>query len=112
MTNNTQVVQIDTLRSIAFGSISGTYAAIGTAFTEPVRLICFTNTTDGDMFLSDDGVNNKMFIPKGAFKLFDLTSNKFSATSFWVLPIGTQFYVKQSTAPTLGAVYIECLWGQ
>lgn len=110
--NNVQVVQIDNLRSLAFGSISGTYAAVGVPFLHPVRLICLTNTTDGDMLFSDDGVNDKLFIPAGGFKLFDLTTNRFNGAQYWVLPIHTQLYVKQSTAPTLGAVYIECLWGQ
>lgn len=112
MNNNTQVVQIDAVRTLAFGGISGAYAAVGTPFTEPVRIICFTNTTDGDMFFSDDAVNNKLFIPAGGFKLFDLATNRFNSSQYWILPIGTQFYVKQSTAPTKGAVYIECLWGQ
>ncbi len=64
------------------------------------------------MFISDDGVNDKLFIPKGAFKLFDLTTNRLGNSNLWVLPIGTQFFVRQSSAPTLGALYIECLWGE
>jgi len=110
--SNVQIVSMDPLRILGFASISGTYAAIGTAFLHPVRLICFTNTTDGDMFFSDDGVNDKLFIPKGGFKLFDLTTNRYKITTQWVLAEGTQFYVKQSSAPTLGSVYIECLWGE
>ncbi len=110
--SNLSVVSFDNLRSIAFGSISGTYAPIGTPFAHEVRLICFTNTSDGDMFISDDGINDKLFIPKGAFKLFDLTTNKVSSCPLWVLAEGTQFYARQSSAPTLGAVYIEALWGK
>jgi len=49
-----QVAVLDTLRTLANGSISGTYAAVGTPFTSPVRLICFTNNTDGDMLFTDD----------------------------------------------------------
>lgn len=112
MTNNTQVVQIDVIRTVAFGGISGTYAAVGTPFTEPVRLICFTNSTNGDVFFSDDGVNNKIFVAASSFKLFDLTTNRQNRDQIWCFPIGTQFYVKQSTAPSSGAVYIEALWGQ
>jgi hypothetical protein len=109
---NIQVVSFDTLRSLAFGSISGSYAAVGSQFANPVRLICFTNNTDGDMFFSVDGVNNNLFVAAGSFKLFDLTTNRTNQAQYWMLPIGTQFYVKQSTAPSKGAVYIECLWGQ
>lgn len=110
--SNVQTVSIDPLRTLGFASISGTYAAVGTPFLHPVRLICFTNTTDGDIFFSDDGVTDKLFIPKGGFKLFDLTTNRYKITTQWVLAEGTQFYVKQSSAPTLGGVYIECLWGE
>lgn len=107
-----QTVSIDTIRSLAFGSISGTYAAVGTALTEPVRLIVFTNATDGDMLFSTDGVHNMLFVAAGSFKLFDLNTNRLKNQNYWVFPIGTAFYVKQSTMPTKSGVYIECLWGQ
>lgn len=110
--SNTQVVSIDAIRSLAGGSITGTYAAVGGSLTEQVRLICFTNNTDGDVFFSDDGVNNKIFVAKSSFKLFDLTTNRQNRDQIWCFPIGTQFYVKQSSATSTGSVYIECLWGQ
>lgn len=108
--NNQMAVNFDTLRTIAFGSISGTYAAVGTAFGFPVRLICITNSTDGDMLFSVDGINNCLFIAAGSFKLFDIGTNKVSSAPMWSIAAGTQFYVKQSSAPTKGAVYIECLY--
>ena len=107
-----QTVSIDKLRTLAFGSISGTYAAVGTPFAQPVRLICFTNSSDGDMLFSVDGVNDYLFVASGSFKLFDLTTNKFTNQREWCLRAGTQFYVKQSSMPSKGAVYIECLWGE
>lgn len=109
--SNSQVVQIDILRTLAFGSISGTYAAVGTPFTFAARLICITNNTDGDMFFSIDGTNNYLFIASYSFKLFDLNTNRVLQQQLWILPIGTQFYVKQSTSPSKGAVYIEVLGG-
>lgn len=105
-------VTIDTIRSLAFGSISGSYATVGTATTQPIRLITFVNATDGDMFFSDDGIHNKLFLPAGTFKLLDLTTNRFGLDPIWCFAVGTQFYVKQSSAPSRGAVYIECLWGE
>jgi len=108
---NTQVVSIDLLRSLAFGSISGTYAKVGTPFAYPVRLICLTNNTAGNMFFSTDGVNNMLFLPAGTFKLFDLTTNRYNRDQELVFQIGTQIYVKQSTAPVSGSVYVECLYG-
>lgn len=105
------VAVLDTLRTLAFGSISGTYAAVGAAVAHPIRLICFTNNTDADMFFSDDGVNNKIFVAKGSFKLFDITTNRDNYDSYMALRAGTQFYVKQSSAPGSGAVYIEIIYG-
>jgi hypothetical protein len=110
--SNRQTVSLDLLRTVAHGSISGTYTAVGGPFANMVRLICFTNNTDGDMFFSDDGVNDHLFIAAGSFKLFDLNTNRTHVDQLWVLPQNTQFYVRQSTASTKGAVYIECLWGQ
>lgn len=112
--SNLQTVSFDDLRSLAFGSISGTYAAVGAAFAHRVRLICLTNTSDGDMIFTIDSTISagQLLVPASSFKLFDLSSNTLLNQKEWVLPIGTQFYVKQNTAPTKGAVYIEALWGQ
>lgn len=107
--SSSAVVVIDTIRTVAFGGISGTYALVGTPFTFPCRLICFTNNTNGDVFFSDDGVNDKLFLPAQSFKLFDVTSNRYGNIAGLVFPIHAQFYVKQSTAPSSGSVYIECL---
>ena len=105
-----EAVSIDPIRSLAFGSISGTYAQVGGVFTRPIRLVCFTNNTDGDMFFSTDGSTNMLFVPAGSFKLFDLNTNQTQAFSFsWPFPVNTQIWVKQSTMPSKGTVYVECL---
>ena len=106
-------VYFDTLRSLAFGSISGTYAAVGTALTINARIICFTNKTQGDMIFSTDNTNaaGQILVPAGSFKLYDLTANLVPGKDdSFVLAIGTQFYVKQVAAPTSGAVYIELVY--
>lgn len=107
-----QTVSIDTIRTLAHGSISSSFAAVGTPLTQPVRLVCITNNTDGDMFFSVDGTNNQLFLAAGSYKTFDFNTNRTHVDQYWVLPIGTQFYVAYSTAPSKNSVYIECLWGQ
>ncbi len=109
MTSQTAV--IDTYRTIAFGAISGTFAAVGTPSTHLVRVFCITNNTNGDLIFSTDGINNQLFVAQSSFKLFDLSTNKEINAPFF-LPAGTQFYVKQSTAATSGAVYIETIYGR
>ena len=106
-----QNVRFDTLRSLAFGSISGTFAAVGTPTTQNARLICITNTCDTDMFFSVDGSNNQLYVPSKSFKLFDLCTNRTHVDQVFVLPIGTQFYVKQVSAPGSGSVIIEIVYG-
>ncbi len=111
--SNLQIVSIDILRSVAFDEISGSYVPLGGPLAHPIRLLCFNNQTNGDVFISDDGVNNKLFIPSNSFKLFDVTTNNAPVlSSIWCFGVNTQFYVKQSTAPSSGAVYLECLWGE
>lgn len=110
--SRTQVVTIDPLRVLAEASIAATYAPVGTPFTEQIRLVCFTNTTDADMIFSDDGVTDKLIVPASSFKLFDLTTNRIMSDDIWCLQVTTQFYVRYVTVPTMGSVYIEGLWGQ
>lgn len=107
----TQRAQLEALRSLAFGSISGTYSTIGSVLANPCRLICFTNNTDGDLLFSRDGSTDELFVAAGSFKLFDVSTNHRPVNQDdLVFETGTQWYVKQSTAPTEGSVYIEVLY--
>lgn len=106
-------VYFDTLRSLAFGGISAVYATVGSAFTVNARIICFTNKTQGDMIFSVDDTNadGNLFVAAGSFKLFDLTANLVPGKDDnFVIAEGTQFYVKQVTAPVSGAVYIDAVY--
>lgn len=113
-------VRVDNLRSLAFGSVSGTYAKLGTAFTHRMRVVKITNNTNGDMFLAftsgntplSDATQDNVFVPAGGFTLYDFTSNSESSGSPFVFEIGTQVWVRQSSAPTSGSVYIECVYGK
>lgn len=111
----TAKVLFDSLRSLGFASISGTYAAVGAAIAVPgVRIMCITNRTAGDMIFSTDNTNaaGMLIVPAGSFKLLDFTSNMVPGKddSFF-LAQGTIWYVKQVAAPVSGAVYIEYVYG-
>jgi hypothetical protein len=106
----TNVAIIDTLRSLNFSGISGTYAQVGTPLTHITRIICLTNNTNGDLFVSNDGVTDNLFMPANSFKLFDLATNRSDYNSTWSFSDGMPFFVKQSTAPTSGDFYIECVY--
>ena len=101
------------LRTLAFGGISGSYAAVGTPLENQVRAFCITNDTQGDMIFSLDNTlaEGHMFIARGSYKLYDVQSNMNAQfDDKYVLAIGEQFYVKQETVPVDGAVYIEVLY--
>lgn len=103
----------DPLRSLASGGISAAYAAVGTPATRPIRAFSISNNTEGDMIFSDDDTvpEGKWFVAAGSFNKWDIQSNMNAQfDDKYVLPIGTQFYVKQLEAPGSGAVYIEIFY--
>ena len=101
----------DEIRTLGFASISGSYASVGSTLTVPARVVCISNNTQGDMYFTDDTSKDKMFLAAGSFRLYDIQANMNSQfDDKYVLPLGTQFSVKQITAPVSGAVYIEVMY--
>lgn len=96
------------IRTDAYSEISASYTTLGAPFLRPLRMIRIINDTDGKIMFSDDGVNDKFFLPANSFILYDISSN--SVPNF---PLrtknGIQFYSKYLTAPTTGSVYIEAV---
>ena len=99
------------LRSLGFASISGVYANLGPALTVRCKVFKLTNQTDGDLIISTNGgIEDHIFMPAGTFTLYDVQTNTNSnKQDLTVFPIGTQFAVKQSTAPTEKAIYLETI---
>lgn len=112
MSGNAIIVRFDTLRSIAFGSISGSYAAIGTAFTHAMRIVKIVNTCNTNMLISFDGTTTNEVVPAGGFVLYDLTANTETTAEGFFFQKGTTVYVKQESAPASGNVYVTCVYGQ
>ena|ERR1700687_2438834 len=97
----------EALKSLAFGSISGTYAAIGTATVNAWDQCFINNTTDQDITVSFDGTNDHVRL--GANQVIALGEGTLSVIrQNGKIPIGTQFYAKQSTAtaPTKNAIIV------
>lgn len=110
---STNIALLDELRTLAFGSISGTFAAVGGPTDFPTRLICFTNTTDADMIFTMDGVTDQVFVAASGFKLFDVTTNHRPINQDdFCFATGTQWSVRQLAAPSSGNVYIEIIYVQ
>ncbi len=99
----------EVIRTLAFGSISGTYAGIGSPLLNPCRILHLTNTTDVLLTFSFDGVNDHFVIPSDSFMLLDVTSNMTLTGGSFVISQGQRIYVKG--APTLGSVYLSVFYG-
>jgi hypothetical protein len=115
-------VRIDTLRSLAYSSIlTATYTLVTSGLTHKTRVMKFTNNTDGDMFFaftstnvapSGNGTADNIFVPAGGFTLFDFSANPSESGEPFVFSVNTYCWVRYSTAPTRGSVYIECVYGK
>ncbi len=101
----------EAVRSLAFGSISGTYMGVGTPLSNPSRLILFQNFTDEAVMVSFDGITDHMPVAANGFVLLDITANKTVSQGFYIAE-GTRFYIKQeSSAPSSGNFYISTFYG-
>lgn len=100
----------EALRSLAFGSISGTYAALGTPLLNPARVLYFFNTTDALMTFSFDGSTDHFIIPADTGFIFDIASNKSDQSGIIYAAQNTQIYVKGS--PSSGSVYLTSFFGK
>lgn len=103
-------MRAETLRSLGFASISGTYARIGTSLIHPARQILVQNLTDETVVFSFDGVNDHFVLPASGFFLSDITSNK-SIAQGWFMAEGDALYVKEVGNPTTGSVYFSVFYG-
>lgn len=118
----TYTVRLDALRVVANGSITANYSAFGATFSHRMRMVKITNNTNGDMFIgfnstpatapASAGATDNDFVPAGGFVLYDFTSNSESGASPFVFENGTQAWIRYSTAPTTGSVYLTCIYGK
>lgn len=99
----------EALRSLAFGSISGTYAGIGSALSNPSRILYMVNVTDVLLTYSFDGVADHFVIPSQSFLVLDISSNMSLPGGALTVAQGQRIYVKG--APTLGTTYLSTFYG-
>ena len=104
-------VFFEAIKTLGFAGIGAAYAPVGAPTTHEARIIKVSNNTEGDLYFTTDLTQDEMFLAAGSFTLYDLQTNNTPRTDAkFVFEIGTQFYVKQITAPVSGAVYIECIY--
>lgn len=106
------IVNLDNIRSINFASILGTYVVVGTPFDHNARIIHFVNNTDGDLLISDDGVNDKIMLPAHSYVVYDFNTNRGEYDAVYTLPQHFQLYVKYNTAPTTKDLWVSNLYNR
>lgn len=110
--NLAQRIGFETARSVGFASIGAGYIGIGTAITNPARIVFLQNLTDVTLWFSDDGINDKFPLPANGFLLLDVTTNRADTGGALYLAQGERLYVKQLGVPTSGAVYLSVIYGK
>lgn len=104
--------KFDALRSVAAASITSSYAIVGAVLPSPAVCVAFTNSSNGIIYVSTDGITDMIAFPPSTGKVFDIKTNSPVATNY-LFPSGTAFSVKYSgSAPTTGSFYIECVIAQ
>ncbi len=109
----------ETIRTRAFGSISGTYAPIGQAtasssnnqypLLHPARQFLLQNFTDVTLTYSWDGVNDHLQLPSMQSLIDDVTTNHTTTGGVFCMPQGQIVYVKGS--PGSGQTNLTVFYG-
>jgi len=99
------------LRTVAFGSVLATYAALGAPLAKSALIMRIVNRLDKDVILSFDGVTDHIYIAPSESLMYDLSSNR--SGSKLVIPTGTQIYQKRGAggASSSGALYVMLTYG-
>ncbi len=105
-------VLFDAVRELAAGSISGSYAALGTPTSDHTRMLIISNSTNQEVYISFDGTTDNLRMAANSFKLLDLAANKIRDDGLFIAS-GTQISVKfVSTTTSSGAVWAEVMSGE
>lgn len=111
------IVRFDAVRTAAIGVITGSYTKFGSPFGHAMRVLHFTNDSNGTYMFSFDGVTDNFPILAEAFTLYDLTSDQDGNESFRY-EVGSQLWIKSLIVPTSSAgvmtdtVYATAIYGK
>lgn len=88
MANTGNRIKWETIREIAAGDITTSFQNLGGVFTRDSFRIWLVNNSNGDVYLTDDGSNNKIKLPASSGRAYD---NK---TNDMFIGTGTQWQIK------------------
>jgi hypothetical protein len=101
MSNSGNSIKNEAIRELAASApITTAYQVLGSIFTRDAFRIWITNNTNGDIYLSTDGVTDMMKMPALSGRAFDdKTNDMFRGKR-------TQFYVRFDVAPGAPAGWV------
>jgi hypothetical protein len=103
-------MKFEAMRVYAFGSITASYTAIGSATEPSVHQFILTNTTNQGLRFSFDGSTDHIYLASNTSFVSDVNANKSGNHLF--LGAGVTLYVKhEGSAPTVGNVYFSTMFG-
>ena len=94
MANTGNSIKDDAIREIAGVSITTTYQVLGGVYLRDSFRNWLTNNTNGDIYLSLDGVTNNKKLPANSGRANDDKTNDMFRKK------GTQWYIKYDVLPT------------
>lgn len=93
MSNTGNSIKDEAIREIAAASITTSYQLLGSVFTRDAFRIWLTNNTNGDIYLSLDGVTNHKKMPATSGRAYDDKTNDMFRKK------GSQWWIKYESAP-------------
>jgi len=95
MSNSGNSVKDEAIREIAGVALTAAYQVLGGVFTRDAFLCLMTNMTNGEIYLSTDGVTDMMKMPVSSGRVYDNKTNDMFRRK------GTQWYIKFSAVPAI-----------
>lgn len=93
MSNTGNSIKDEAIREIAAGAITGNYQVLGGVLLRDAFRLWITNNTNGDVYLSTDGLSNVKKLPANSGRAYDDKTN-----DAWRKK-GTQWYIKYDAIP-------------
>jgi hypothetical protein len=107
MSNTGNSIKNEAVREIAGGTITGVFQPLGSVFTRDAFRLTITNLSNGDIYLSTDGVTDMMKMASTSARILDDKTNDMFRKK------GTQFSIRYDMVPgaptgwvTLEAEYV------